>query len=99
MGVRLCDFWFISAVDKSSEYNDSPIRKIKLWKGELYPNKDSDNCKKVTLKVRKPKLACNAGEDQTITLGKGETTAKITVNGIVEKDNGLKLSYSWKCPE
>ena len=91
----LCDFWFISAVDKSFEYNVSPIRNIKLWKGELYPHKDSDNCKKVTLKVRTPGLVCNAGEDQTITLDKGETTAKITVNGIVEKDNGLNLSYSW----
>ena len=91
----LCDFWFITAVDKSFEYDVSPIRNIKLWKGELYPHKDSDNCKKVTLKVRNPGLVCNAGEDQTITLDKGETTAKITVNGIVEKDNGLNLSYSW----
>lgn len=90
-----CDFWIISAVDKSSEYNTCPIRSVKLWKGELYPNENSDNCKKVTLKVRKPGLICNAGEDQTITLDKNETVVNVTVNGVVEEDCGLNLSYSW----
>ena len=88
-----CDFWLISAADESSDYKNSPTRNIKLWKGELYP---SDNCKKVTLRVKNPNLSCEAGNDQTVKLKKGETTTNVSVNGTVERDNGKKLSYSWE---
>lgn len=91
-----CDFWLIAAVDKSSDYKDYkevPTRSVKLWKGELYP---SDNCTKVTLRVKNPNLSCDAGNDQTVKLKKGETTANIKVSGVVERDNGKELSYSWE---
>lgn len=87
------DFWLVSGVDKSTDYKDDGIRNIKLWKGELYP---SDNCKKITLRVQNPNLSCEAGNDQVITLKKGKTTTDVAVNGIVERDNGKALSYSWE---
>lgn len=86
------DFWLVSGVDKSSNYKSNGIRNVKLWKGELYP---SDNCKKITLRVQNPNLSCEAGNNQTVKLKKGEITADVHVNGIVERDNGKELVHSW----
>lgn len=87
------DFWLVSGIDKSSDYKSNNIRSVKLWKGELYP---SDNCNKITLRVQNPNLSCEAGNDQTVKLKKGETTTNINVSGTVERDKGKSLSYFWE---
>lgn len=88
-----CDFWIITAVDKSKKYKQAPIKTITLWRGELYPQ---NNCKKIKLKVQNPYISCNAGEEQTIYLSKGQKDINVHVNGTVLRDNGKKLSYYWE---
>lgn len=93
MEYMYCDFWLISAVDKSSEYMNSPTRTVMLWKGELYP---ADNCKIVTLKVKRPTLECDAGKDRPYIIDCHQDYVNVDVNGIVVRDNGKPLSYFWE---
>lgn len=87
-----CDFWVIAGVDRTGNFRKDAPGNVKLWKGELHPK---DNCQVFTLKVKKPELSCDAGEDQVITLQKGQRTANVRVNGKVLKGNGSELSYRW----
>ena len=100
-----CDLWFIPGCDRGttigyagSYYLQSglmpPFKAIQLWKGELYP--DNNIIRMERVKVKKPSLACNAGNDMTYTLGKGKKAVNVNVNGVVERDNGLGLSYNWE---
>ena len=104
-----CDLWFIPGSDKSSllkGWADSsasmyytlsewkPLNVIQLWKGELYS--DNNVIKKEKVKVQRPTLECDAGKDRTYKLGKGQKIMNINVNGIVERDNGMNLSYYWE---
>lgn len=105
-----CDLWFVAACDKEyllgDWYNSSKsmyypfansvkgFKVIKLAQGELYAQ--NNVFIKESVKVRNPNLSCDAGNDQVITLKKGETTTDVAVNGIVKRDNDKTLSYSWE---
>ena len=106
-----CDLWFISGSDQFDlklgwaniyagsygtflVWKKDPLKVVQLWKGELYPKNNVIIKEKV--KVKNPTLACNAGNDMTYTLGKGQKTVNVTVNGVVERDNGMDLSYNWE---
>ena len=85
--------WLVTGLDKNKKENSlSSTKSLYCWEGEMDPM-DNIDIKKV--KLVNPGLACNAGKNRIVKLKKGETTADVHVNGVVERDNGKELVHNW----
>ena len=86
--------WLVSGLNQSEFNSPFTPTSLKFWEGEMDPS-DNVLIKKVTL--LNPNLSCDAGKEQIIELKKGEKETKVSVNGIVERNNNdWKLTYLWK---